>query len=95
VVSASFGFPHYQIYPGATVPEPGFESRRLYTGHHVANKQVSATLILGVTGAPVLMSSKLVSMRPQRFTFVRLSNPYMTCLITPFDRNVHHRSVSD
>ncbi|CAB3775359.1 hypothetical protein LMG29542_08741 [Paraburkholderia humisilvae] len=36
----------------SSAPEPGFESRRLYTGHHVANKQVTATLIPGVTGAP-------------------------------------------
>jgi hypothetical protein len=44
---------------------------------------------------PVSMSSVSVSMRHRWFTCVRLSNPYMTCLITPFNRNVRHRSVSD
>ena len=52
MVSASFGFPHYQIYPGATVPKPGLESRHLYTGHHMANKQVLAMLIPGEGGTP-------------------------------------------
>jgi hypothetical protein len=52
VVSASFGFHHYQIYPGATVPKPGLESRHLYTGHHMANKQVLAMLILGRKHVP-------------------------------------------
>jgi hypothetical protein len=33
-------------------------------------------------------------MRLQWFTFVLLSNPYMTCLITPFNRIVHDRSVT-
>ena len=31
-------------------------------------------------------------MRHRWFTCVRLSDPYMTCLGTPFNRNVHHRS---
>src|ERR1019366_6607080 len=33
-------------------------------------------------------------MRHQWFTCVRLSNPYMTCLTTPFNRNVHDRTLS-
>jgi hypothetical protein len=33
-------------------------------------------------------------MRHRWFTFVRLSNPYMTCLTTPFNRNVHDRTLS-
>jgi hypothetical protein len=44
---------------------------------------------------PVAMSSESLSMRHRWFTCVRLSNPYMTCLITPFNRNVRHRNVSD
>src|SRR5262249_11829655 len=32
----------------SSVPEPGIESRHLCTGHHMASKQVSATLIPGV-----------------------------------------------
>ena len=33
-------------------------------------------------------------MRHRWFTLVRLSNPYMTCLTTPFNRNVHYLNVS-
>jgi hypothetical protein len=31
----------------SSVSEPELESRHLYTGHHVASKQVAATLIPG------------------------------------------------
>jgi hypothetical protein len=43
---------------------------------------------------PVLMSLISLSMRNQRFTCVRLSDPHMTCLTTPFNRHVHHRALS-
>ena len=36
----------------SSVPEPGIESRHLYTGHHMANKQVPAMLILEVLHTP-------------------------------------------
>ena len=46
VVSASFNFPHYQIYPGATIPKPVLNSCRLYAGCRQVRKQVSSRLIL-------------------------------------------------
>jgi hypothetical protein len=42
---------------------------------------------------PVLMSLEILSMLQQWFACARLSNLYMTCLTTPFNRNVHHHSV--
>jgi hypothetical protein len=61
----------------------------------MANKQVLAMLILGMKGVPSFDVVSHLSMRRRWFTFVRLSDPYMTCLITPFNRNVHHRRVSN
>jgi len=61
----------------------------------MANKQAAAMLILGSRRVPSFGVILTISMRHQWFTFVRLSNPYMTRLIAPFDRDVHHLTVSD
>jgi len=45
--------------------------------------------------ALVLMSAYFFTMLNQWFTFVRLSNPYMPGSTPAFNRNVHHRNLSD
>ncbi len=76
--------PHDENCMALSVPKPGSESRHLYTGHHMANKQEPAILILGKVCVPSFDVTGFLSMRRQWFTFVRLSNPYMTCLSHAF-----------
>jgi hypothetical protein len=51
-------------------------------------------LILGKELAPNFDVIDPLTMRHQWFTCVRLSYPYMTGLIPPFNRNVHYLTVS-
>src|SRR3954447_26044774 len=60
----------------SSVRKPGSGSRLLYTGHRMASKQVSSTLI--PEQSPVLVSSGSLSMRHRRFACARLPDPYMT-----------------
>jgi coenzyme PQQ biosynthesis protein C len=46
-----FPLASHEEFP-SSVPKPGLESRHLYTGHHMANKQVLAMLILGRKHVP-------------------------------------------
>jgi hypothetical protein len=62
--------------------KPGLESRLLYTGHRLASKQVSARLLSELAGNSGFDVVDGVSMRQQRFTCARLSNPYMTSLVS-------------
>ena len=62
----------------SSVRKPELESRLLYTGHRLASKQVSARLLPELGGNPGFDAVYGVSMRHQRFTCARLSNPYMT-----------------
>jgi hypothetical protein len=62
----------------SSLRKPGLESRLLYTGHRLASKQVSAKLLPELGGNSGFDAVSGVSMRPQRFTCARLSNPYMT-----------------
>jgi hypothetical protein len=79
----------------SSVRKPGLESRSLYTGHHMDSRQVSSMLLSrDKDTAPVLMSSKVVSMRRQEFACARLSNPYMTRSQPRLFHNVHHRDLA-
>ena len=50
----------------------------------MANQQAPAIVILGRVRVPSFDVTRFLSMRRQWFTFVRLSNPYMTCLSHAF-----------
>ena len=50
----------------------------------MANQQAPAIVILGRVCIPSFDVTGFFSMRRQWFTFVRLSNPYMTCLSHAF-----------
>ncbi len=52
--------------------EPDPCSRRIYAGHHLANKQAPARLITGQRNGPAFDVIYHVSTRHPRFTFVRL-----------------------
>jgi hypothetical protein len=77
-----------------SISKPGPGSRHLYTGHHTTKRQVFVVLILGILFVPSFDVASGVSMRNQWFTCIRLPNPYMTSLIPPFDRIVHHLTVT-
>ena len=62
----------------SSIRKPRLESRLLYTGHRLASKQVSARLFPELGGNSGFDVVHGVSMRHQRFTCARLSNPHMT-----------------
>jgi hypothetical protein len=81
VLSASGSSPFSLASPtrfSSSVRKPGLESRLLYTGHRLASKQVSARLLPELAGNSGFDVFHGVSMRHQRFTCARLSNPHMT-----------------
>jgi hypothetical protein len=68
----------------SSVLEPGSGSRHLYAGHHLGSKQVSPRFYPEVANSLGFDVAYTVSTLRQWFTCVRLSDPYMTCLATPF-----------
>ena len=70
--------------------EPGSDSRPLYAGRRLPGNQASDRLIPG-DRTPLVLTTNLFTTRQRRFTFVRLSDPYLP-EIHPrrFDSKAHH-----
>ena len=79
----------FSLYIGATgsrssTQKPESDSRHLYAGHHPPSKQVPDGIIPGLVQDPGFDVIPMLSTLHLWFTFVRLSDSYMTPFIAPF-----------
>jgi hypothetical protein len=74
----------------SSLEKPESDSRHLYAGHHPPNNQVAGGFILGELPAPSFDVLVTVSTRIQWFSFIRLSDSYLSVLARLF-LNAHDR----